>query len=72
MVMDADNIRVGSFNELRKYSNHKTLFILTAFKFYVRITKTDLRYSLGKHKYSFVIDIRNTAVFIKDVKFYTR
>jgi hypothetical protein len=58
---------IVGYSNLLKIATKKDIYILTAFGFYIGITRRDLKYSIGKFRYKFLIQITN-AIFIKNMK----
>lgn len=56
---------ITGYSALLKESVKKNIYILTAFGFYVKITRNDLKYSIGKTRYKYLIDNAYEAPFIK-------
>ena len=63
-----EKIKVNSYSQLLKVSTKKDIHILTPFRFYVKVTRKDIKESLGKdyNKYGFYLNVTN-AVFIVNI-----
>jgi|WetSurSiteA1Bulk_404760.scaffolds.fasta_scaffold24276_4 hypothetical protein len=58
---------ISGYSNLLKKAVKQDIYILTAFGFYIGITRRDLKYSIGKRRYKFFIEITN-AIFISNMK----
>ena len=56
---------VTGYSALLKESVKKDIYILTAFGFYVGVTRKDLKYSIGNIRYKYLLDLDYNVVYIR-------
>lgn len=66
--MSGDIKVAKSYSEMRRIASNKDIYILTEFGFFVRVTKQDLKLSIGKHKFVYYLKIFEHSVYIDNMK----
>jgi hypothetical protein len=58
---------INGYSNLLKIAVKKDIYILTAFKFFIGVTRRDLKLSIGKYRYKYLVEVFDNAVFIKNM-----